>query len=232
MSRVVVAARNLEKRFGHKIVLNNFDHEFFSGITALVGRNGSGKTTLIKCISSQIAPTRGKIVYNGVTLPDEAAWRRARRGFSWTFQDVSAPITLTVGEILAFSSGTSKMALEGGRRLEMLEPILEPLRRRAWNMLSFGQRKLVALAVAALRPSYVLLLDEPVAGLAQNFVEAVSTTLKTLSDDGRAIIMSEHNRAFIESTADQAVVLSNGKPVYSGPPSLAFQSTAVLEALI
>jgi branched-chain amino acid transport system ATP-binding protein len=224
---MVLELRHLTRSFGSLSVLRGVDLTCGMGeIVAVVGKNGSGKSTLVRCISGQLRHDGGQLFLEGKELRSEAAWERARGGLSWTFQDVAAPLTLSPREMLS-------LAREGNASAKgVLEAELEPFADQPWITLSFGQRKLTQLVVALARNPRLLLLDEPVAGLAPRIVLLVGDALRDVAAGGAAVMIIEHNREFVSAAAHRLHVLAAGMIRISGPPEEVFGADETLEALL
>lgn len=229
MADAALAIAGLSKSFGAAEVLRGLDLRCAPGaVHVLMGRNGSGKSTLLACISGRLQPDAGTIALNAHILPAERAWKRARRGLAWTFQDGSPDLRVSVSEVLRVAAARSAGA--SGAAEELLAAI-EPFRDRAWCDLSFGQRKLAALAAAlSLRP-VVALLDEPVAGLSPPLAALVAEAVRAAARGGAAVLMVEHQRDFILKVADELSVLANGEIVLTGSPRETLADPRLMGAL-
>lgn len=228
---MVLELRQLKRTFGSVEVLRGVDLTCHAGeIAAVVGKNGSGKSTLVRCISGQLRHDKGQLLFQGDELRSEPAWERAGRGLSWTFQDVAAQITLSPRELLSLS-GEEMASAKRGPRAE-LHAHLERFVDQSWTTLSFGQRKLTQLVVALARRPKLLLLDEPVAGLAPMIVALAGEALQELSSRGAAVLIIEHNREFVSDVAHRLHVLSAGTIKISGAPNEVFGMGGTLEALL
>lgn len=230
-----LCVRSLRKSFGANQVLRGVDLTCAPGeITAIVGRNGSGKSTLLNCLSGRLRGDSGEIELAGVALQEEPAWKRARRGFAWTSQDVSAPLTLSIEALIDLARASVGSGDGGSVKLipRVLVEATRPFAGQAWNRLSFGQRKLGALAIATARSPQILLLDEPVAGLSAGFTDVASEAVAELAARGIIVLVVEHNRPFLERTASRVAVLSAGEIVVSGSPADVFADARTLEALV
>ncbi|MDP1736527.1 MAG: ATP-binding cassette domain-containing protein [Caulobacter sp.] len=223
--------QDLSKAFGALQVLRGVSLTCEAGaIHGLVGRNGSGKSTLLNCLSGRVAKDSGIVRLSGVNLPDEAAWKRARRGFGWTFQDVAMPLTLSPTELVKAAVARSA---RGPRPIFLdLQAATRPFMETPWNRLSFGQRKLAALLVAVSRNPAVLLLDEPVAGLSPAMVEIARNTLQMVAGQGAVVLVVEHNKDFLMQVTRSVSVISGGSILLSGTAKAVFADSRTMEALI
>lgn len=231
MGTSTLIVQDLSKAFGPVQVLKGVNLACQPGVVhGLVGRNGSGKSTLLNCLSSRVAKDAGAVRFGDINLPDEPAWKRARRGFGWTFQDVAIPLTLSPRELVEAAIARSG---GGGRpAFHALQTATRPFFDSPWKSLSFGQRKLAALLIAVSRNPQVLLLDEPVAGLSPAMVEIAEDTLKMVAEAGRVVLVVEHNKDFLMRVTRSVSVISRGSILLSGTAESVFADPRTLEALI
>jgi len=222
-----LTVRSLSVRYGGIRALDDVSLTVRPGrITGVIGPNGAGKTTLIDAISG-FAKASGVIEVNGDAVDSWAPHRRARAGIGRTFQGLELFDALTVRENL----------LTGGSEAEFAPAVqalsLEDALDGRPNELSFGRRRLVALArVLAARPS-LLLLDEPSSGLDDRETAELADVLRTLASDwGAGILLVEHDIALIKAVCDELIVLDRGKHLCSGSVSNVSQDPAVITAYL
>ncbi len=187
----------------------------------LVGPNGSGKSTLLKSISGRTRPSSGEILVEGRSLNSMSTAEAASKVFH-VHQDPllgTAPI-LTVFENLAVADREAQLNRESRRLLtkkydELLKPLglAERLRQPALT-LSGGERQLLALLIARLRPSSLVLLDEPLAALDPVKVEMCLKEIDELHRQGRTIIQVTHDQESAVSLGDRTVALQGGRIFY------------------
>ena len=189
-----------------------------NALTALVGPSGSGKTTLLRLIAGLEAPTRGRILFDGVDVTDVPA--RARR-VGVVFQGYALFRHMTVADNIAF--GPRMLRLPGdvrARVAELLDLIELPhIAHRLPGELSGGQRQRVALARALAADPRVLLLDEPFSALDPEVRVALRTGLvDILRRAGVTAVMVSHDQEEAFAVADDVVVFHRGAPLARGPP--------------
>jgi spermidine/putrescine transport system ATP-binding protein len=209
----------VEKKYGavhalQRTDLTIRDGEFFS----LLGPSGCGKTTLLRMLGGFESPTSGQIVHNGKRIDNLPA---NQRQFNMVFQRYALFPHLSVWENVAFGLRMKKVPEPEvrSRVAEMLSLVkLEGMDSREVTTLSGGQQQRVALARALVNRPKVLLLDEPLEGLAPVVVDLLLRALERLiKEDSLAMILVEQSaRLALEVTRD-AIVLNRGRIAYSGP---------------
>jgi branched-chain amino acid transport system ATP-binding protein len=201
------------------------DHHVLDGVSfdvaddevvAYLGRNGTGKTTSFKVITGLVTPRSGTVTFEGERIDGRKPHAIARRGISFVTADEKVFPHLTVRENVKLPTLERDVEPE----YEFLFDLFPDLRRfehtRAGN-LSGGQQQMVALAQGLAADPDLLLVDEPVQGLAVQFVERVSTLLSELADENLAVMLIEHDIDLAVSVADRVLVLEAGHIVWKGP---------------
>jgi len=184
------------------------------GTLAVLGRNGAGKTTLLAAIIGLANHRRGAIRLGGELIDTVPTHRRARRGLGYVPQEREIFPSLTVEENLVVA------ALPGGwaaAQVFELFPSLVERRRATGNRLSGGEQQMLAIGRALVGGPKVLLLDEPLEGLAPIVVEKLFAALAAIRDDsGVTMILAEQKADLALSFAEDAVVLDRGRTVFRG----------------
>lgn len=191
--------------------------------TALLGATGSGKSTLLLHLNGLLQPSGGLVRHRGVPINyDDASLRTLRSAVGLVFQNPDDQ--LFGGSVLQDAAfGPLNMGLNQTDARERAREALASLHigdleTRSIGQLSFGQRKLVAIAgVLAMRPN-VLMLDEPTAGLDHQATRKLMSLLETFSSANHAILISTHDIFLAESWANSVCVLERGTTVFSGMP--------------
>ena len=228
---IVLSAQGLVKRFGGITATGNVTLELRRGARhALIGPNGAGKTTLINLLTGVLTPTAGRIVLEGEDITELAPHRRVRRGLVRTFQINQLFDTLTPLETLALTVSQHQglgvrwwQAL--GRKdaiTERCEQLLEQFHltevmNQKTQVLAYGKRRLLEIAIALACEPRVLLLDEPVAGVPAGEREELLHTVAALPADV-SVLLIEHDMDLVFSFANRMTVLVNGTVLTEGDP--------------
>ena len=216
--------------YGDTIVLEGVSIGLKPGATlAVLGRNGVGKTTLLATIMGLTTLRAGSIRFEGAEISSLPAYRRVRLGIGFVPQEREIFRSLTVEENLDVASrpglparNRSSASTQAGRwsleRVYDFFPSLAERRRNRGNQLSGGEQQMLAIGRALMGNPHLLLMDEPLEGLAPVIVEAVLKGIDRLKreDDLALILVEQHARIALEFTSD-AIVLDRGAVVYSGP---------------
>lgn len=247
----MLLVNNVSKNFGGLPALANVSFQVKSGeVTALIGPNGAGKTTLINCITGVLSPDDGSILFRGQELIGQPAHQVSRLGIARTFQNLKIfPRLSVLDNVLTGLTG------KGGNSLMMAMLRLPYLRHRErqlkllalkaldrfaltdkanWpaGVLAYGDKKRLEMARAAVSEPYLLLLDEPVAGLNAEETAAIAEQLRILRTAGHTMLLVEHDMELVMTIADQVVVLDSGRCIASGTPDQVRRNPLVLEAYL
>ena len=239
----VLSIHGLKKRFEGIQALSDVTLEVPQGkIIALIGPNGSGKSTLFNIISRISKEDNGSIRYHTTSLKKLKDYQVAKKGISRTFQHVRFFRNLSIKEHLQIALSTDDESLfksiskkettkENIQKTLQLVGLEKPLETIVTD-LSYGQRKLLDLAIAIAKPHELLLLDEPVAGVNPQLREQIKNTLKTLNKNGETILIIEHDMNFVMEIADYVYVLDAGMLIATGTPKEVQNNPKVLEAYL
>jgi ABC-type branched-subunit amino acid transport system ATPase component len=205
-------------------------------VTSLIGPNGAGKTTLFNLISGFITPDAGHISFKNRALDNLSATERAREGIGRTWQDgrLFKNMTLLDNLLVARRSQSGESIFNrlfkfnavmkqekenvsaADQVLRMIK--LEQKRLSLASDLSYGQQKLLSLGRLLMNDDELLLLDEPTSSVDPVMLEQIAGLIRRLSEDGRTIIMIEHNVPLAMSISDHVFVLSRGRLSLPGNP--------------
>jgi ABC-type branched-subunit amino acid transport system ATPase component len=245
----VLEVSGLTKRFAGVTALADVDLAVRPGeLVGIIGPNGSGKTTLFDCIAGTVTPDRGRIALDGREITGRPPHVAARRGLGRSFQAARVFPRLTAREHLVAALqefqpdgfGARLLRLPAARRAEadadrraraLLEWIgLAEAADTPAPLLSYGQKKLLAFAMALAPAPRVLMLDEPMAGVNPVLVARLSGHIRELHAEGRTVVIIEHNLTVVMSLCQRLVVLDHGEKIAEGPPRAVRETPAVIEA--
>lgn len=201
--------------YGDAVVLEDISFSLEAGGSlALLGRNGMGKTTLLSTLMGATRFKSGRMSFEGRDLAVVPAHRRAHLGLGWVPQERDIFPSLTVHENLTVVARPGPWTVQ--RAYEMF-PRLEERRDNMGNQLSGGEQQMLALARALVLNPRLLLLDEPLEGLAPLIVQDLLRIIGRMVDSGdMAIILVEQHAHQILPLTRHALVLERGRVVYSG----------------
>jgi len=214
-------------------------------IVGVIGPNGSGKTTLFNSILGQIKPTSGFVEFCGEDITGMPPLELARRGVGRTFQTLQVFGKLSVRDNLIAAAQEFKGSMParllakpdagvGHHADEMIELFkLKHVAHLPAGTLSYGQQKLIDIAMAFMPAPRLVLLDEPCAGVNPSLVEELRGLLVDLNNaQGGSFVVIEHNMDFIMKLCPHVVCMVEGKVLAEGAPSAVQSNRLVLEAYL
>lgn len=225
--KTILEIKNLKKSFGSNNVLKDFSYEFKEKtIYALMGANGSGKTTLFNLLSGFLQSDDGKILFKNKAIEKLKPFQISNVGLSRTFQEMRLIPTLSVYDniLLALKNKKSEKLINAflpqkenqyEKRIEeiLVQVHLVEVQNSKAEDISYGQQKLLNLAVVMANNFDLLLLDEPVAGVQPEFREEILNLIKSFN---KTVIVIEHNPEFIEKLTDNILFLNGGHVIAEG----------------
>jgi branched-chain amino acid transport system ATP-binding protein len=202
--------------YGDSIVLDGVSLEVGEGdALAVLGRNGVGKTTLLVTVMGLTRLRSGGLRWRGGDLTALATFRRARAGIGWVPQDRLVFRSLTVHEHLTAVARPGRWT---PARIYQLFPSLERRRGNLGDQLSGGEQQMLAIARALMTNPQLVLLDEPLEGLAPIIAQELVRAIHTLrADAGMAIVVVEQHARIALGLTEHAIVLDRGRIVHRGP---------------
>ena len=232
----MLTVENVTMRFGGLTAVNEASlHVKEGSITGLIGPNGAGKTTLFTIISGFLAPTAGRVAFEGETITGVPAHRLAERGIGRTFQIVKPFAGLSVIENIAVGAflrhphraDAEKLAAQIAATVGLGDRLHEPA-----SSLTVSGRKRLELGRALATEPRLLLLDEVLAGLNPSEVRDIIPVIRGLRDAGITILMIEHVMQAVVSLCDQVFVLAQGAVIAEGTPQEVVSNPHVIEAYL
>lgn len=217
--------------YGDHHVLDGVSFDVDDEVVAYLGRNGTGKTTSFKIITGLVEPRSGSVTFNNERIDGRKPHEIARRGISFVTADEKVFPHLTVRENLELPTLERNVEPDYEFLYDLFPALREFERTRAGN-LSGGQQQMVALAQGLAADPDLLLVDEPVQGLAVQFVDRVSTLLSDLADENLAVLLIEHDIDLALSVADRVLVLEEGHIVWEGPSGELAENDKVIDTYI
>ena len=222
---------SLSAGYGQAVILHDVSLSLAQGETlALLGRNGTGKTTLMNTIAGATQQHAGRITLNGEALHAMPSHARAAAGVGWVPQERDIFKSLTVLENLTAVARPG--AWTPARVFEMF-PRLAERQSNMGNQLSGGEQQMLAVGRALVLNPKLLLLDEPLEGLAPIIVQELLRAIARITrDEGlSAIIVEQHPQAIL-AISHHAVVLDQGRVIHTGPADELLNQSALLDRLL
>ena len=234
----LLKVENLSAGYGEAVVLNNVSLSLAEGQTlALLGRNGTGKTTLINTLAGATRQHAGSITLGGVLLHTLPSHERAAAGIGWVPQERNIFKSLTVDENLTAvarpaRAGRTAAPWTPARVYEMF-PRLAERKSSLGTQLSGGEQQMLAVGRALVLNPTLLLLDEPLEGLAPIIVQELLRAIRRITrEEGlSAIIVEQHPQAIL-AISDTAAVLDRGMVVHSGTAASLREQPELLDRLL
>jgi branched-chain amino acid transport system ATP-binding protein len=227
----LLRVENLSAGYGEAVVLHGVSMMLAEGATlALLGRNGVGKTTFMDTLAGATRLHAGKIFLAGAALHELPAHRRVDAGIGWVPQERNIFKSLTVHENLTAVARPGPWTPE---RVYAMFPRLAERKGNLGTQLSGGEQQMLAVGRALVLNPRLLLLDEPLEGLAPIIVEELLRAIRRITrDEGlSAIIVEQHPKAIL-AISDRALVLDQGTVRYEGAASELLRAPDKLNALI
>src|SRR6476619_8423021 len=216
----MLTVEKLECRYGKVAAVRDLSLEVKQGeLVSLIGANGAGKTTTLKAISGVLAPSAGRIVFEGEDITRASALRVLEIGIAHCPEGRRMFPYMTVRENLEMGGylRRDKAGIEADIR-EIYErfPILGERRTQAAGTLSGGEQQMLAISRALMSRPKLIMFDEPSLGLAPNLVERTFDIVKAIRGQGVPVVMVEQNAFAALELSDRAYVLEQGRVTLSG----------------
>jgi branched-chain amino acid transport system ATP-binding protein len=227
----LLSFNNVHAGYGESIVLDDVTFSMQQNESlALLGRNGVGKTTLLVTLMGFTRLHGGTVCWGGQDISRDDPFQRARAGLGWVPQERHMFPSLTVEEHLSVVARPGKWDLA---RVYAMFPRLQERRLNLGNQLSGGEQQMLAISRALMTNPRLLLLDEPMEGLAPIIVQEIKKTIRQLVEvEGMAVIVVEqHARLALELTT-RAIVLERGRIVHDASSASLLEDPETLHRLV
>jgi branched-chain amino acid transport system ATP-binding protein len=242
----VLEVRDLKKSFGGIVAVDGVSFEVAEKeILGIIGPNGSGKSTLFNCILGQLQPSAGDVRLDGRPVTGMRPCDLNRLGVSRTFQLLQIFPHLTVrgnlilagqehqGSMLSRLVGRPDAGLSAAADRMLGFFHLEHLADEEAGGLSYGQQKLLDVAMAFMAGPRLALLDEPAGGVNPTMLASLRERLKAINaEQGATFVVIEHNMEFVMALCDRMLVLAEGRVIAAGTPAEVRANPRVIEAYL
>ena len=227
----LLEVQGLSAGYGDAVVLTDITFKIAEGkALALLGRNGMGKTTLVNSIIGVTRHLGGSIRLDGRDITGLRPDQRAHCGIGWVPQERNIFRSLTVEENMTSVARPGQWTLE---KVYGLFPRLAERRSNLGNQLSGGEQQMLAVGRALILNPRIMLLDEPLEGLAPILIaELLAALRKIIREEGMAAILVEQNAQKILSVTDQAIIIERGSIVHQGDSAAVKADHALLETYV
>lgn len=246
----ILETMELTKRFFGVAAVDNVDLYIDRGeICGLIGPNGSGKTTLFNCVTKLLKPEEGRVMFKGEEITHLKAHQIALKGLTRTFQlvHIFPKMTVTENMLVANQAYRGEKLLESFFGSDSLRAMEEEDRRRAYNLLktlgiyhlrdehaaslSYGQQKLLEIAMALMPDPEICLMDEPTAAVNPVMIKTILDMIKSLNkNEQKTFFIIEHNMDVIRDVCSRVIVLDHGEKIAEGTPEEVRKDPLVMEA--
>lgn len=243
---VLLAIDGLSRNFGAIQAVDRISFEVREGeIVGLIGPNGSGKSTLFNCILGQLEPSAGEVSFEGSSVTGLSPQRLSRFGMGRTFQMLQVFPAMSVRDNLIAAAQEHRGSLlsrlfappDAGLGHEAEEMLaffnLGHLAERPAGSCSFGQQKLLDIAMAFMSRPRLVLLDEPAGGVNPTMLADLGALLRRLNrEKGTTFVVIEHNMEFVMNLCDRVIVLAQGRVLAVGTGDEVRANPQVIEAYL
>jgi branched-chain amino acid transport system ATP-binding protein len=226
---IIVRTEGVTRRFAGFTALNNVSVDFERGkLTSIIGPNGAGKSTYFNILSGAVAPSEGRVVFEGADMSALKPHQFAHAGIAKSFQitNIFPAFTVLENVRIAFQARVARLNFWSRRNALGLEERAHALLRtvglgadshRPARELAHGQQRALEIAIALAADPVLLLLDEPTAGMSPVETRAMMDLIVRLASE-RTVILVEHKMKMVMGISERIVVLHHGELLASGTP--------------
>ena len=213
----MLALEQADVFYGTAQALHQVDLTVGAGqIVSLIGRNGAGKSTLLKALMGLLPCRSGRVSFEGRAITGLSPHRRSRAGIAYVPEDRQVFSALTTAENLMLASWAGRRGAWTVERVHALFPRLKERGSTRAGALSGGEQQMLAIGRALLTNPKVLMLDEPMEGLAPLVTRDVAEAIRAINGSGVAVLMVEQNFRIALDLAHCHFVIDNGRIVWTG----------------
>ncbi|MET1114039.1 MAG: ABC transporter ATP-binding protein [Comamonas sp.] len=226
-----LAFEGVSAGYGEAVVLDQLGFALAEGKSlAILGRNGVGKSTLLETLMGNTRVMAGRVLWRGRDITRVPSHQRVHAGLGWVPQEREVFPSLTVEENLTVVARKGAWSLP---RVYALFPRLKERRGNYGNQLSGGEQQMLAVGRALMTNPQLLLLDEPMEGLAPIIVEELAEAIRQMcAQEGLASIVVEQHPVLTLAMTDEVIVLERGKVIHQGTSQALAADSALLDRML
>ncbi|HYF95363.1 MAG TPA: ABC transporter ATP-binding protein [Symbiobacteriaceae bacterium] len=238
MPEIILEGKNITKRFGGLVAVNNVSFQVEPGeIFGLIGPNGAGKTTLFSCLVGTYPPTAGEVWFKGQRIDGKPNFAVVHRGVVRTHQIVKPFRDMTVLQNVMVGVNFGRKPQSGAAARQEAERILAfcGLAHRAESnaaSLTIGEHKRLEICRALATEPEIIMLDEVMGGLNPAEINDAMALIRKIRDAGKTVLMIEHHMKAVAGVCERAMVLNFGNKIAEGATKDVLNDPQVIEAYL